>query len=476
MNFSFNQSDYYKINQNNNIRNIYAYQQNIINPYIYRNPSNFNNGFWINNSYNIISPNNTNSNNYHYLKYINQKFPEIENNDVLGNANEYNNNILNSNKYNLDKNNITKNNNNIIDRNSSNNIPKLNNTLKEYNILMVNEKKLEKPSDLFITSEKKINKLPCGIINYGNNCYLNSGLQILATCDNFVKELRKFNNIKYGLIFLINDAFYKILKEQIYDPKNILIFFCNLNNEHLSSQYCSQNFIRTILRNINNELIKYGDKHLITEYNQYKPKNQIEQQNYLKFIKSNNYFPECMALKLFSGISKSHSYGKCQLCSKYIEEYSFSYFIDQNIYLDNIPNNIDFSRVLFENLGNINNLTMNCPKCNKEINIEEKTKFIKLPEILIFTLERYKEGINNIRIIPDNIIDMKGYLDNSVDISNSRYELFGINIRFGKTNDFGHEICQIKRNGEWCEIDDLKVNWKISDYNDNSYGLFYRRL
>jgi hypothetical protein len=34
MNFSFNQSDYYKINQNNNIRNIYAYQQNIINPYI----------------------------------------------------------------------------------------------------------------------------------------------------------------------------------------------------------------------------------------------------------------------------------------------------------------------------------------------------------------------------------------------------------------------------------------------------------
>lgn len=470
MNYSLiNQSDYYKLYQNNYIRNIYPYQQYII------NPPNFNNGFLINNVYNIINPNNINSYNYHYLQNINKSSHEIVNNFFLGNANHYNDNILNSNNRNINKDNIMKNC-NSIDGNYSNNNPKLNNTFEDNNIIMKNEKKLEKPSDLFITTESTINKSQCGIINYGNNCYLNSGLQILASCDIFVQELGKFNKIKYGLIYLINDAFDKILKEQIYDPKNLLIYFCSLNNEHLSCQYCSQNFIRTILRNINNELIKYGDKHLITEYNQYKPKNQIEQQNYLKFIESNNFFPECMALKLFSGISKSHSYGKCQLCNKYIEEYSFSYFIDQNIYLDNIPDNIDFSRVLFENLGNINNLTMNCPKCNKEINIEEKTKFIKLPEILIFTLERYKEGINNIRIKPDDIIDMKGYLDNSVNITNLRYELFGINIRFGKTRDFGHEICQIKRNGKWYEINDLKVNKEISDYNDNSYGLFYRRL
>ena len=256
----------------------------------------------------------------------------------------------------------------------------------------------------------------------------------------------------------------------------MLIYFCRLNNEYLYSQYCSQNFIRTLLKNINNELIKFEDKHLITEYNEYKPEDQIESQKYLKFINSNNYFQECMTLKIFSGIAKSHSYGECKFCNEHIEEYCFNYFIDQNIYLDDIPNKCDFSNVLFENFGKINNLTMNCPKCNKEIVIKEKTNFIKLPEILIFTLERYKEIVNNTWIKPDEIIDMKIYLDNSVNSARTKYQLFAINIRFGKTSDFGHEICQVKRNGEWYEINDTNVSKKTFDHNDNSYGLFYKRL
>ena len=119
---------------------------------------------------------------------------------------------------------------------------------------------------------------------------------------------------------------------------------------------------------------------------------------------------------------------------------------------------------------------MNCPKCNKEIVIKEKTNFIKLPEILIFTLERYKEIVNNTWIKPDEIIDMKIYLDNSVNSARTKYQLFAINIRFGKTSDFGHEICQVKRNGEWYEINDTNVSKKTFDHNDNSYGLFYKRL
>lgn len=457
---------YYILYQNNNISNNYNYQQNIIHPY-YGYTSNSNNCLWINSySYKLINQNNINTNISHSQQFHNQNSPEIENKVFLDNTNKGKNNILN-NDYNLNGNSIVKIINNNFIENTSNNIPpKKNNILEDNN---------EKHSGLII-EEKKLNDMPCGIINCGNNCYLNSGLQILATCDNFVKELQKYNKIRYGLIYLINNAFYKLLKEKIYDPSNLLIYFCNLNNENLGSQYCSQSFIRTILQNINNELIKYGDKHLITEYIVYKPEKQIEIQNFDKFIKSNNYFPESKALNLFSGISKSYSYGKCQSCYNYIEEYSFSYFIDQNIYLDNIPNNVDFSMVLFENFGHINNLTMNCPKCNEEINIKEKTKFIKLPEILIFTLERYKEVINNTFIKPDETIDMNSYLDKSVNIPNSKYELFGINIRFGKTRDFGHEICQIKRNGVWYEINDLKVNRKTCDYNDNSYGLFYRRL
>jgi ubiquitin C-terminal hydrolase len=183
-----------------------------------------------------------------------------------------------------------------------------------------------------------------------------------------------------------------------------------------------------------------------------------------------------MALKLFSGLTKSHSFGSCIYCKESIEEFSFSYFIDQNIYLDKINDKCNFKSVLSENFGNYNNLTMNCPKCDKEINIKEEIKFIKLPEILIFTLERYINKINNTLIEPDEIIDMKEYIDNSVNFGNTEYSLFAINIRFGKSNDFGHEICQVKRNGIWYEINDTGAYERIKEYNNNSYGLFYKRL
>ena len=137
---------------------------------------------------------------------------------------------------------------------------------------------------------------------------------------------------------------------------------------------------------------------------------------------------------------------------------------------------IYFTKLLFENIGKINNLTIKCKNCKQEIKIEEEIKYIILPEILIFTLERYQEIINNAQIIPDKIIDMKQYLDKSVDITNTKYELFAINIRYGSTRDFGHEICQVKRKGEWYEINDTKTYRKTIDHYDNSYGLFYRRL
>lgn len=76
-----------------------------------------------------------------------------------------------------------------------------------------------------------IRKKPYGIINYNNNSYLNSGLQILVSYDKLVEELKKYKNIKIELINLINEAFYKLLNENIYDPYKFIQYFCKLNNE-----------------------------------------------------------------------------------------------------------------------------------------------------------------------------------------------------------------------------------------------------
>jgi ubiquitin C-terminal hydrolase len=386
--------------------------------------------------------------------------------------------------YNLFYHNNTHINSNYLDNNLISNKGEIKNTNYSHNS-MIEEKKIINNKTIETTNAFK---KPCGIINYGNNCYLNSGLQILATCEKFVKELEKYkskNKIKpqlsiinhcCQLIDLINDAFYKLLNEEQYDPKQFLQYFCSMNNTSFSSQYCSQDFIRTLLNNLNKVLNKIGDIHHINEYKQYIPQSEAENQQFLNFINSNNLFPESMALKLFSGLTKSHSFGKCKYCKESIEDFSFCYFIDQNIYLDNIYDGCNFKSVLSKNLRNDINLTMNCPKCGKEINIKEEIKIIKLPEILIFTLERYNGGFNNISIEPDDIIDMKEYLDTSLKLENTKYSLFAINIRLGKLKDFGHEICQVKRGGQWYEINDIYANKRTKEYKRNSYGLFYKRL
>lgn len=412
---------------------------------------------------------------YNQFIFINGQYYKVINpgNNYINNAqsNYYCSNLYTNNiNYNLINNNNYKENYIEINKNPENN--------NQYHSNINQQSKNENNhKNNFTLNNEKIseNKKPCGIINYGNNCYFNSGLQILASCKLFIQEFWKYKDIKSCLFDFLREAFNKLLIEEIYDPKNFFIYFCKLNNEKIESQHCSQNFIRNLLKKLNDELIGNGDIHLINENQFYKPKNQMENDKYNNFIALNKYFPESNAFKLFTGITKNHSLGFCNNCKIYNEELTFNYFIDQIIYLDNISRTCKFSTVLFENIGKLNNLTIFCKKCKKEIETKEETKIIKLPEILIFTLERYQEKTNDTEIIPDEIIDMTNYLDSSINLRKLEYELIAINIRFGKTKDFGHEICQVKRGNKWFEINDTKAYERTFEYNRNSYGLVYER-
>ena len=313
----------------------------------------------------------------------------------------------------------------------------------------------------------------CGIKNLGNNCYLNSGLQILASCEEFLDILDTEEFQKFGkIVILFKNAMNSLLTKHIYNPKKFIQLFCKLNKDFIKGmQNCSQNFIRTIIMNINKEFIKKQCK-LIYKNAQWSDISNKEYKNFL-----NKIYPESNVVSIFSCITKAHSAGKCPNCGEKIDNYSFSYFIDQNMYLDEFYNRCKFSEVLKANIGNESNLILDCPTCKKEIEIKEETKIIKLPEILIFTLERYQGQTNKVKIEPDKILDMKEYIDKSINVDNTLYELFAINVRFGSTANFGHEICQVKRNGKWYEINDSnghEIN-EIS-YFDSSYGLFYRKI
>ena len=204
-----------------------------------------------------------------------------------------------------------------------------------------------------------------------------------------------------------------------------------------------------------------------------------EEKEYFKFIQLNGIFPESKFQSMFSGIAKNHSFGICPNCKYSINQYFFNFFIDQIIYLDGTKTCRNFSDILRRNLDNSNILEMICQKCGKQIQVREETKIIKLPEILIFTLQSsINQHCEKVFIEPIEKIDLRYYIDHSLNIHNKEFELYSINIRWGLNNNDGHEheICQVKRNGEWYEIDDTQVR-KIhniyNDFNKYIYGLFY---
>ena len=316
----------------------------------------------------------------------------------------------------------------------------------------------------------------CGIINIGNNCYLNSGLQILARCSSFVDKLAIFYSTQYPFVAKLYKAFNTLLTEKVYDPSPFVEYFCKINKDFsMGEQSCSQNFIRTVLNNVNDE-IKFSRKNCVGSYEVYKPKEPNEINAYKVYINENRIFPESEALSTFTCVTKSHTYGQCTTCHNVINNYSFSYSIDQIIYLDNIFQRSNFKEVIKENLCSDNKVEMECLNCKTMMEVEEETKIVKLPEILIFTLERFLGGTNKVEIVPDPILELESYVDPNLTAHNTRYELFAINIRFGSTKNFGHEICQIKIGNNWFEFNDSSASLKKKDYNNCSYGLYYKMI
>ena len=313
-----------------------------------------------------------------------------------------------------------------------------------------------------------------GLVNIGNNCYLNAGLQILARCYPLLIELLKSNYEKDELIKVFVEVMLALTfaEEKYYNPTKFVNCFCKRNKDFIvGEQNCSQDFIRTILRNIN-EIYAKNINHIF-----YKPQNAEELNAYSSYLSENNVFPESKPYSIFSGMLKIYIEGKCTNCETEINNYSFSSFVDQILYLNSFKTKSKFSDVLRKNIGTQNNAVMKCSKCKEKIKSKSVSKFVKLPEIFIFTLERFLVR-NTVPIEPDEYINMYDFIDESLNLdrNNCNYELFAVNIRLGNNVSFGHEICHIKENNQWYTINDKNSHIKDNDYLENSYGLFYRRI
>ena len=327
------------------------------------------------------------------------------------------------------------------------------------------------------------NDIICGIENVGNNCYLNSGLQIILRCKPFLDEIQKIDNKKFSFVYKFKEVLLNLQTNEKYNPSKFIKYFCDKNENYLEgAQCCSQSFIRTLINNINKDIIEQNDQKYIISSNEieYKAENSDEKKAFEKFIKNNKIFPQSKALNIISGITISITNEICNSCknkNKESRDYSFQDFIDYHIYLDKINNKSKFKDILYENIGKKIKIKIDCSNCNKKISTYEETTLIKIPKILIFTLERYLNKKNDVSIIPDKILDITDYVHESLKEKEKKfeYELFAINIRLGKTANFGHEKCVVKLKDIWYEIDDEKYFRidNLENYYKDSYGLFY---
>ena len=378
--------------------------------------------------------------------------------------------------------------NNIKNNKKENNINIHNNNIDNYynyRINMNNNKDIyynekEVINSSYITNKNKIyynDNYPHGIINNLDNCSINTGLQIISCCNEIKPLLDRYKYEKSPLIRELIEFFNS--NSNIKNPIKIINILSQIDEDFkIKGPKCSQNFIRILIKSINREIISL-ERNIIEKNPYYSPINNKEKEAYSKFIQ--NIFPESQFLSLFSGISKTILYGNCKYCHETIEDYMFNYYIDQILYLDEISFKCNFTDVLDLNLGRKNTISVPCPRCSKENNIEEKNKIIKLPHYLFFTLERNLNGKNKESIQPNERIDMRKLIDESLEIDDTQYELFAINIKLGKDSNSGHQICQIKRDGKFYEINDAfvkEINNPLSSsyYTGDSYGLFYRKI
>ena len=75
----------------------------------------------------------------------------------------------------------------------------------------------------------------CKIINISNNCYLNSGLQILSRCDPLIESLLACNYENNELMKLFLQAMINLLfmKGKFYNPTKFMKSFCKMCNDKI---------------------------------------------------------------------------------------------------------------------------------------------------------------------------------------------------------------------------------------------------
>ena len=244
----------------------------------------------------------------------------------------------------------------------------------------------------------------------------------------------------------------------------------------------SQMFLEELIWDINTELGKFGEKRTKELFGKIdKNEKELNFTNYIDEFEKETHF-EINDLFYVYFIHEK----KCKECG-----YSTYYFDESpglKLNFENTEYNtkIDIVSLILENFKNPIEIKSRilCQNCNKSYDLIEKTRIVKLPEILILTLQ--KGNNENTQKIPW-IVEFKENIGireiADIDLINDTsclYEIFAINNHLGSTPQSGHYFSEIylKKLKAWYSFNDESVdkdsNCKVPKISN--YILFYKQI
>ena len=465
-------------NQNNNINNNIIMNENNINQNenIQFNKNQMNGYEQVQNIQNSVNPNIFNNN-------------IINNFDNYNNINNYNNPINNNiyNSYNLNfQNNIY--NNNLINNNNNNQ----NNNLINLNNNIIPQQQ--------ITLDKF--KSTIGLANIGATCYINSIIQCLAHCIELSEDIlswylyhpdkdKQSRCISYSYADVLYNLFFPKDNQTYYSPndfREIVALIGPLFEEHKAND--SKDIFQFLIEKIHEELNVLNESNI--NYNEDIIVNQMDELavfNNFELVCQKNYH-SCIS-KYFYGKHKTIT--KCLNCQCSIfnyqvysflifplldvKKYKFSYY--QNHSQNQIMNLYDcfnyFQKMEFFSGEN----HIYCMGCKLETNANYCNLIYSTPIILTIILNR---GKNNADFNEKFLFPMELNLDSYAQdkYNSNKFYLIGVLCHVGESSMNGHffSYCRSHYQGNWFKYNDAIV----SECDENEifdattpYILFYHK-
>ena len=345
---------------------------------------------------------------------------------------------------------------------------------KKEKIILPEEKEKE------INDFNKYNKI-YGFNNDGNNCYLNSSLQLLTRIKDLKKEVFNFqenyqdNDTQGRLIIEFRNILKKIENSTddnlIINPARLKSIMGNVDERYNSyeqedSNEFIANFINAILSETANKEIKVKKLNIVNELEK-RPYENLYKKFYQR--KGNSFI-----LNLFYGITKLTKY--CKKCGT-INSIKF-----------NVYNMLEFPLYSLAKKYKNKDLTLNdlynkyieeikndgtCNNCNED-ELYSKTTIYTLPKYLMICLQRTCDNeyfCNNV-LYPKNI-NLKSEFDNN----KSSYTLECV-IEHSGGISYGHYTALApvdKDNNIWYRFNDSYCNQFKTDFqSNNAFILLYK--